>query len=133
MIVSTVLNQPIEVLCIKASEGVAGAREAFERLEGALPALKGRRFYGALDAEGVYRACVARQDDDRLMNASLQPWTLPGGWYARTRITQWPDHIPEIATAFKAMAARYACDASRPSIEHYRSQRELILLMPIVA
>jgi len=58
-------------------------------------------------------------------------WTIPGGEYAHDRLKNWEDHIPEIGRTFERIARECERDPSRPSVEFYRSQKELVLLFPV--
>jgi len=50
----------IPMMYIVAEDGPAGARAAFNQLEGKLASLRGRKFYGTFQpVTGEYRACVA--------------------------------------------------------------------------
>lgn len=131
MNITTVVQDPVEVLGLTATNGVSGAKEAFRQVESRLPTLRGRKFYATLDQHGCYRACFARNNDDDPASLKLEQWTLPGGLYARTILPDWPQHLSRIGPSFAAMAALHPPDPARPSIEFYRSQKELILLMPI--
>ena len=106
------------------------APEAFRKLEAKLPSLKHRKFYGvALGDE--YRACVAIESGEE---ASLLPhptWAIPGGKYVRRRIADWEKNLHLIGPTFAELRVGYDLDPSRPFIEHYRSQRELLLLLPV--
>ena len=58
---------------------------------------------------------------------------IPGGLYLREKMKNWTSRTDEIGKMFMAMGERerQRVDSSRPSIEFYRSQDELILLLPI--
>lgn len=123
----------IKVMCVEAT-GVRNSAKAFLKLESKLPSLRGRRFYGVLEGEpenGIYRACVKLELNDRPGKMGLKAWSIPGGKYARAKIKDWEAYVNEIAPTFKKMSELYAVDNSRPTIEFYRSQKELLLLLPI--
>jgi hypothetical protein len=61
----------------------------------------------------------------------LDTWTIPGGTYGRRKIENWSVDTSEIAKTFEAMTVEYPVDPIRPAIEFYRSQKELILYLPI--
>ncbi len=122
--------EAIEVMCIVAIGGLEGIKEAWDKLEAPLPGLKGRRFYGTY-LNGKYRACVAIRDDDNPAALGLDTWTIPGGTYVRTKMENWSERTSEIGETFEALAAKYPVDPTRPEIEFYKSQKELILFMPI--
>ncbi len=125
--------QGIEVMCVRAEGGPQGAREAFKRLEARLPSLRGRKFYGTYHA-GEYRACVALQPGDDPSIYGFETYVIPGGVFVREKMKNWSSQTSEIGEVFEAMATRerHRVDSSRPSIEFYRSQNELILLLPVL-
>lgn len=58
------------MMYLVAEGGPAGAKDAFNQLEGKLSSLRGRKFYGTFQPEtGEYRACVA-----------LESGEIPSGW-----------------------------------------------------
>lgn len=120
----------IDVMCVVAPGGPAGGPAAFDALEAPLGSLRGRRFYGTYLA-GEYRACVAIEPDDDPAALGLETWRIPGGRYESRTLLDWHDHLDEIASNFDEMAGTLGYDASRPSIEFYRSERELVLLQPV--
>jgi hypothetical protein len=124
----------IPMMYIVAEGGPAGARDAFNKLEGKLPSLRGRKFYGTFQpATGEYRACVAVESGDDPQRMGLATGVIPGGLYIREKMKNWMSRTDEIGKTFIAMAERerHRVDKSRPSVEFYRSQDELILLLPI--
>jgi hypothetical protein len=104
---------------------------AFDKLEGKLIRLKGRRFYGVVVDE-EYRACVAIRPDDNLDNLPGQTWVIPGGKFARRRLFHWEQQRHRIGPTMVQMRERTDFDSSRYCIEYYRSQRELLLMAPIL-
>ncbi len=122
----------IQVMYLRAEGGPTGARAAFEKLEAKLPALRGRKFYGTYQS-GEYRACVALLPGDDARQLGMETWVIPGGLYVREKMTEWSSRLPEIGSTFVAMADREKArmDTTRPSIEFYRSQREVILFLPV--
>jgi hypothetical protein len=123
---------PVKVMFVVSPSGPQGAGEAFDRLEARLPSLKGRKFYGTM-LNGEYRACVALEPQDSPAAMGLETWTIPGGAYARRKLEGWPERLSEIGRIFGALAAEYPRDPARPNIEFYRSQKELLLLMPVAS
>lgn len=124
----------VPMMYLVAEGGPAGARDAFNKLEGKLPSLRGRKFYGTFQpATGEYRACVAIESGDDPPRMGLATGVIPGGLFLREKLKNWMNRIDEIGKTFIAMAEREKSrvDHSRPSVEFYRSQDELILLLPI--
>jgi DNA gyrase inhibitor GyrI len=131
---SIVNRKNIDVMCVETHDGVRGSSKAFKKLESKLSTLKQRKFYGVLQGkpdDGIYRACVERViEDDRFKN-DLDKWVIPGGKYARAKIKNWEENTDVIGSTFSEMAHQFQIDGSRPVIEFYRSQKELLLFSPI--
>ncbi len=125
-----VIADDVDVLFVASSDGPTGAHDAFSALEAALGSSRGRRFYGTL-LRGEYRACAAIEPGDDPDVLGLGTWRLPGGVYERRRLLDWQDRVDEIGGLFDEMADESQHDDTRPSIEFYRSARELILLKPL--
>ena len=124
----------VAVLYVESPTGLAGAADAFDRLEARLPTLKGRKFYGTFQPPaGPYRACVAIAPGDDAATLGLPTWAIPGGTYTRRKLMDWESRAAEIGRTFQQMRTECEVDASRPSIEFYRSQKELLLFLPVAA
>lgn len=122
----------IPVMYVESPTGFAGAANAFDTLEASFPSLRGRKFYGTFQPPaGPYRACVAIEPGDDVTALVLPTWTIPGGEYSRAKVANWEQNRPEVGKTFQRMREQNAHDTSRPSIEFYRSQRELILFLPV--
>ena len=127
--------EDIEVMYVESPNGPAGSKEAFDKLESSLASLKGRKFYGTFQySTGQYRACVAIDSTDNPQSLGFEVWKIPGGKYARQKLDNWTERVDEILTMFEKLSHEYEGrnDSSRPSIEFYKSQKELILLFPIL-
>jgi len=114
--------------------GVKNSGKAFALLESKLTSLRARKFYGLLygDTEfGIYRACVERGDYEIRDTKSLELWSIPGGKYATEKMKNWVNNIEMIGKTFEQLAHMIEIDESRPQIEFYRSQKELIVMVPV--
>jgi hypothetical protein len=132
----TLAPVPVMVVAEPGEPGVS-AKRAFERLESALPTLRGRRFYGYYDPPAnAYRACVAVVDDAEPERVGLARDVLPGGTYLRCRIRGEPPEVyARIGPSFDALqvAAGPLLDRTRPFIEYYRRREEVDLFVPVRA
>jgi hypothetical protein len=61
----------------------------------------------------------------------LEAAVIPGGWYARRKLLDWKTKLAELPRTFQEMAAQHDGDPGRPSVEFYRSQTEMHLLLPV--
>ena len=125
------------VLYVKTSDIPSGVPKAFEKLESHLPTLKGRKFYGAFfynQGNPEYWACVEIKEGDNLNNPELEIGMLPAGKYATRKLKNWSveKEIPKkIVGTFEEMSREFEVDREMPEIEFYRSQSELIVMLPI--
>jgi hypothetical protein len=135
MDIVSVDRDPLPVmLTSEAGDVTEAAPRAFERLEKALPSMKGRKFYGYWDpAAKEYRACVVADAADDPAALGLDRGELPGGRYLRSRLRGEPAELyPRIGPTFERMsAAEPSLDPSRPWIEFYRARDEVVLLLPV--
>ena len=106
------------------------APKAFRELEAKLASLKGRKFYGVVRGD-EYRACVAIHPNDDFLFLPHPTWTLPGGRYVRRRIPNWENNLHLIGPTFEVLCRRSDFDPSRPCIEYYRSQKDLLVMVPV--
>jgi DNA gyrase inhibitor GyrI len=116
------------------TRGVSGSGKAFNFLESKLPTLKGQKFYGVLSGDpktGVYRACVVKNNQRLKDIESLEEWIIPGGKYITEKIIGWARQTKIISQTFKRLSCVSEVDNTRPQIEFYRSQKELIVMFPI--
>ncbi|MBI1734164.1 MAG: hypothetical protein HYR51_03225 [Candidatus Rokubacteria bacterium] len=122
----------IPVMYVESATGLAGAADAFDRLEARFASLRGRKFYGTfLPPDGPYRACVAIEPGDDAAALGLPTWTIPGGKYRRGKVLNWSANMAEIGKTFARLAENAQRDASRPGVEFYRSEKELVLFLPV--
>jgi hypothetical protein len=134
MAADTIVTVPDTVVMYVAGETekpiAEQAPKAFEELEAKLPSLKGRKFYGVVLGH-EYRACVTIDPNDDPLSLPHPTWMLPGGRYIRRRLSNWEDNLRLIGPTFETLCRRSDFDPSRPCIEYYRSQRELLVLVPV--
>lgn len=132
----SIIDQPdIELIVCRATEFPAGIKDSWERLESKLASLKGRKFYGLTYFEEghlVYYAGLQPLDDGEIKTLGFPTMTLKGGKYARVNLMDWNNHADEIGPIFDELMKEYKKDPSGPTVEFYRSQSELHLMIPIL-
>jgi hypothetical protein len=129
----TVVREDVRVMFIRAWEDTPSAVErTWAEFEAAV-GLRGRKFFGAFDAQTrEYRVCAQLEEDDDPERLGFEVGTLPGGSYLRVRLQGEPPAIyNEIAPTMQQLAQQADVDASRPSIEFYRRRDVIELLLPI--
>ena len=125
--------EPVKVMYVEAKDGLSGVGTAWSKLESNLPSLKGRKMYGAYYGQDkVYRACVAIINEEEPKALGLPMWTIPGGKFAREKVENFARRVEIIGETFKSMEQEYRRDPNRWYIEFYRSQNEVILLLPVL-
>jgi hypothetical protein len=126
----------LPVLRVKADMKRGGPATAMSLLESKLPTLKGRKFYGCFretsDGEEYY-ACVAQTGADDPHKMGLETGVIPGGLYARRRVADWEETIRQgrLDKLYREFVNAQDVDPNRPSLEFYRSQSEMQLLVPV--
>ncbi len=124
----------IKIMYVISHNGVSGSRKAFDTLESHLESLKGRKFYGlvfGVPPNDTYWAGVQLIDADNPEKEGLKTGTIPAGKYVQKRINNWNENISIIGQTFQRLAIQYSVDASRPSIEFYRSMKDILVRLPI--
>lgn len=124
----------IKVMYVKSDNGIAGGRKAFDKLESKLSTLKGRKFYGlvfGIPPNDEYRACVETEDENESSRLNLNTYIIPGGKFIQERIKNWNDNLHLIGETFQKLAHQYQVDNTRPSVEFYRSMRDMLITLPI--
>jgi len=134
MSTDTVVNiEDIFVMYVAGRSGISieeQAPEAFKKLEAKLSSLRGKKFYGVMIVD-EYRACVAIESNVDTSFLPCLTWTIPGGNYVRRKIQNWEDNLKLIGPIFEELCQRSDFDTSRSCIEYYRSQKELLLMVPV--
>ena len=132
---ATVVQQPdVQLVVCRATEFPAGIRESWEQLESRLNSLRGRKFYGLTffeDGHLVYYAGLQPLDENEIASLGFPVMTLKGGEYARVKLMDWNDHADEIGPIFDELMEQYPKDPDGPTVEFYRSQTELHLMIPL--
>jgi DNA gyrase inhibitor GyrI len=80
----------------------------------------------------MYRSCVAITDEKEAETLGLPTAMIPGGKYVREKVVDYRSRVEVIAETFEAMAKECNADRSRPEVEFYKSQSEIVLLLPIL-
>lgn len=124
---------PIKVMYVESQNGTQDASLTFNKLEKPLPTLRGRKFYGLFDPDkNIYYACVQLEiSSDRPRQWGFRIMDLPGGKFVQNKIKNWSGKEYLIGETFRKMMKENSFDAERLPIEFYKSQRELILYLPI--
>src|SRR5690242_2920413 len=134
MEISYVELQEMPILRVKADMKGKGPSAAFNLLESKLPTIKARKFYGTFqfvpNGEEYY-ACVLRVDSDDPEKMQLETGTIPGGWYAKSKLMDWEKNLSKLPGLFDEMARTHDIDRARPSLEFYRSRTEMHLFLPV--
>ncbi|MBI3956253.1 hypothetical protein HY339_03265 [Candidatus Gottesmanbacteria bacterium] len=104
----------------KATVGVKNSEKTFNDVESNLDTMRGRKFYGLLYGEpdkGEYFACI-----------KLEPRDDPR---SRRKIRSWYPDVSCIGKGFGLLFDAYPHDSNRPTIEFYRSERDVYIFLPI--
>lgn len=132
---ATIVELPdVNLVVSRADSFPEGIEAAWNTLESKLTSLKGRKFYGLTVCEGdglAYFAGVEAADDEEVARLGLTTMAIKGGRYAKAKLTDWQNHKDEIGRTFDRLMQDYDMDPNGASVEFYRSQSELHLLIPL--
>ncbi len=132
---ASIVDQPdIKLIVCRATEFPTGIKDSWDRLESKLASLKGRKFYGLTfmeDGQLVYYAGLEPLDDGEISALGFPTMTLKGGKYARVKLMDWNNHTDQIGEIIDELMENYKKDPNGPSVEFYRSQSELHLMIPL--
>lgn len=126
--------QTFELLYVEADSFPDGIQYAWNTLEKKLGSLKGRKFYGASWMEGEkirYIAGVIPVSSAEKEILRLPIIKIEGGTFITRKIEKWHERIDEIGRIFDMLAGLYPLRKGVPFLEYYRSNKELILMVPI--
>lgn len=132
---ATVVKMPDLLLAVcKAHSFPDGITDAWNRLEARIPSLKGRRFYGLTTCEGgelVYYAAVKVGSEDEAASLGFPAMRVRGGRCVLVKLMDWPNRVGEISAIFDELMRNFPMAPNAPTLEYYRSQSELHLLVPL--
>ena len=132
---ATIVDLPnLRLMVTRADEFPAGIKAAWNRLESRLSSPKGRKFYGVTRCEGsqlAYFAGVVAEGDEEVAALGLPTIMVKGGEYARAKLLDWPNHTDQIGQILGELMRDFPMDPNEPTLECYRSQSELHLLIPL--
>ncbi len=124
----------LRLITVRAARFPEGTREAFAALEGKLSTLRGRRMYGLVYSTPAgleYHAGLVPESEEEVQRFGFPVRESPAGRWARTKLMNWEEHLSEIGPTIGRMIGEFGIDASRPTLEYYRSHRELHLMVPL--
>jgi hypothetical protein len=133
--VSITKRDDLKLMYVQASSFPDGIKEAWDKLESPLASLRGRKFYGVtrlVDGVMEYRACVIPLDDSEPLRLGFATFTVPSGYYATKKLVNWASQTHLIKIIFEELRSQHSLDPNRPHIEFYRSQKEVVLMAPII-
>jgi hypothetical protein len=131
----TVELSPILTMSVKVEKFPEDVKGAFSSLGNKLHTKTGRKFFGAVNVgqDSIdYQACLVQKDKFEHIVLGLQNYMIPGGKYVTNKLVNWSKNTHLIKEMFGEMEHRFRFDAQRPQLEYYKSNRELILLLPII-
>jgi hypothetical protein len=128
-----VVREPVEVIFVRVGDELSEIQQAWAEFETAV-GLRGRKFYGAFDpTTTTYSVCAVLRAGDDPAAFGAERGTLPGGRYACVRLHGEPPGVYEqIGPTAKRLAQRPDADRTRPTLEYYRRDDVIDVLVPVV-
>ncbi|TVQ95011.1 MAG: transcriptional regulator [Bacteroidetes bacterium] len=138
MFAMKIISMPTEIVLfyIQAESFPKGVKDAFLKLESLLPTRRGRKFYGIYeeqDGQVIYRAAVEELYPGEAEKYNCKYYFLKPGDYLSITLSNWEKHLEKIEVAFDRLAESPTVDPQSPSVEFYKSSKELICMMRLNA
>jgi hypothetical protein len=108
--------------------------EAFDELMNKLPDGKQRTYYGVSWMEGndvIYYTAVEQKSEGEAETFGAKKFTIGKGEYLAETIPDWMPKVGSIKDVFGKMMSDPRTDLTKPCIEWYKSDKEMICLMKL--
>jgi hypothetical protein len=132
---ATIVDLPdLRLMVVRADQFPGGIQATWDKLESRLPSRRGRKFYGVSRYEGLqmaYFAGVEPTNDEEVAALGLRTMVVKCGKYARVKLLDWPHNTDKIGQIFDELIRDFQVAPNGSSLEYYRSQSELHLLVPL--
>ena len=125
------LNENVPVLCQEVDSFPNGITEAFNALAKKFPPENGRSYYGIsyMDESGKIVYKVAAQKIDKDNSGGFESFVIPKGEYLSEKITDWREHLQDIAPTFDKLMKDPHMDKNIPCIEWYKTNEEMLCMV----
>lgn len=129
------LREDIDIFGYVVKDFPAGVGKAFDQLMEMLPENSDRAYYGIsyMDERGkvVYIAAVEDRNDGMSEQHNCQKFTIPKGRYIAHEINNWMQDTERIREIFQAMIEEPGVDLTKPCIEWYKNDIEMVCMMKL--
>ena len=122
------------IVCRAETDRQNDIKAAWKKLESSLPTITGRQFYGLCYSDltgSVYFAGVVPLHTEEIVSLGFPTLSLRGGRYARVKLKDWSKHLDQIPKLCDELCRAFEKDPTGPTVEYYRSQSELHILVPL--
>lgn len=111
-----------------------GIKEAFDQVIAMVPDGMERAHYGISYMEGdkiIYHAACAEKYKGEAEKLNCRQYTVVKGDYLAVTITDWMEKIESIKDAFHEMMQDNRVDLTKPCVEWYKSDEEMMCMMKV--
>ena len=126
-----ILEEPIELLCIRAKTFPEGIMEAFQEIKNRFGDQAGKECFGfTMQGESglIYWAAIRRSAVTLSEQEGLELLTIEPGTYATQSIDHWQSKIELIGQTFEKLFSNEEVDPKSPGIEWYQNENELVCM-----
>lgn len=131
------LEKDITVFGFQVTTFPIGIGEAFDSLIEMVPEGLGRSYYGishiTSDGKVVYLAAVEEKKNGEAEKNSCERYSIEKGKYLVTGIKDWREKIDSIKGVFHEMMVQPDVDHSKPCIEWYKNDDEMLCMMSVIS
>jgi predicted transcriptional regulator YdeE len=127
------LENDVPVIGAQVKTFPDGIGEAFDRLISMLPDGMHRPCYGICygTEKGIHYIAAIAGSTSEAATLNLQSYIIPKGDYVVKSIANWRDKLPAIKEAFHELLSGDCADISRPCIEWYKNDNEMLCMLKL--
>ncbi len=129
------IENNVKVFGMKVKTFPNGIGEAFELLMKILDEGFNRSYYGIAEMKEnqmIYKAVAAEKYDGESEKYNLEKSVIEGGTYFTETIKDWRNNTDCIKDVFQEMMKSSQVDKSKPCIEWYKNNNEMLCMMKAI-
>ncbi len=135
MDISYITIAPVDIIYLRSEKGIVSAGQCFGQFSEKIQHDWAQRQcigLSYMDGEGlVYEAAATVKNKAEAENFGLDSKRLMGGLHAATMLKNWRTDTANIGKSFEALEKEVDMDNSRPFLEIYVNENDVMLLIPV--
>ncbi len=130
------LTEDLKVFGIQVDKFPTGIGEAFDKLVKMIPEGFKRSYYGIAEMMNkgmIYRATAEEKQEGEAEKYGCENYTIEKGEYLTVTLRDWQSKTNTINSIFHNMIQDDKVDRTKPSIEWYKNEHEMLCMLKLKA